>query len=93
MATAAWISSSAECRPSRCCCKIMRQGTAGTFAAATTYPAPGANEIAVADVNGDGEPDIIVSNGATNPVVNGVVTTHPGVLLQSATSRGTFGAL
>ena len=47
----------------------------------------------MADVNGDGEPDIIVSNGVTNPVVNGVVTTHPGVLLQSATSRGTFGAL
>jgi hypothetical protein len=65
----------------------------GTFAAATIYTAPGANEIAVADVNGDGKPDIIVSNGVTNPVVNGVVTTHPGVLLQSAASPGTFGAL
>jgi hypothetical protein len=65
----------------------------GTFAAATIYTAPGANEIAVADVNGDGKPDIIVSNGVTNPLVNGVVTTHPGVLLQSAASPGTFGAL
>ena len=41
----------------------------------------------------DGKLDIAVSNGVTNPVVNGVVTTHPGVLLQSATSPGTFGAL
>jgi hypothetical protein len=65
----------------------------GTFMAATVYPAPGAYEIAVADINGDGKPDIVVSNGVTNPIVNRVATTHPGVLLQSATSPGTFGAL
>ena len=66
---------------------------AGTFMAATVYAAPGAYEIAIADVNGDGKLDIVVSDGVTNPVVNGVKTTHPGVLLQSASSPGTFGAL
>jgi hypothetical protein len=67
--------------------------TPGKFLAATVYPAPGANEIAIADINGDGKPDIVVSNGVTNPLQNGLVTTHPGVLLQSATTPGTFGAL
>jgi hypothetical protein len=63
----------------------------GKFLPATVYQAPGANQIAVADINGDGKLDIVVSNGVTNPVQNGVITTHPGVLLQS--SAGSFGAL
>jgi hypothetical protein len=65
----------------------------GKFLAATIYPAQNANEITIADVNGDGKPDIVVSNGVTFPTQNGVITTHPGVLLQSATTPGTFGAV
>jgi hypothetical protein len=65
----------------------------GKFLTASVYPAPNANEIAVADINGDGKPDIIVSNGVTFPMQGGVVTTHPGVLLQSTTTPGTFAAL
>jgi hypothetical protein len=65
----------------------------GKFLAASIYPAAGANEIAIADINGDGKPDIVVSNGVTNPMQGGVVSTHPGVLLQSATAPGTFGML
>ena len=65
----------------------------GTFMAATVYTVPGAYEIAVADINGDGKPDIVVSSGVTHTIVNRVTTTNPGVLLQSPTSPGTFGAL
>jgi hypothetical protein len=65
----------------------------GKFLPASIYPAPGANEIALSDINGDGKLDIVVSNGVTFPMQGGVSTTHPGVLLQSATAPGTFGPL
>jgi hypothetical protein len=65
----------------------------GVFAAASNYSVVNANQIAVADVNGDGHPDIILATGLSQPVVSGVITNNPGVLLQSATSPGTFGAL
>jgi FG-GAP-like repeat/FG-GAP repeat len=65
----------------------------GKFLTATIYPAAGANEIAVSDINGDGKLDIVVSNGVTYPMQGGVASTHPGVLLQSATTPGAFGPL
>ncbi|MBS0387911.1 MAG: VCBS repeat-containing protein [Proteobacteria bacterium] len=64
----------------------------GQFLAASNIAAHCANEIAVADVDGDGRLDIVIATGPTHPVVNGVITTHPGVLLQSATTAGTFAA-
>jgi FG-GAP-like repeat len=67
--------------------------TAGTFLAASNYPVENANQIAIADINGDGLPDIVIATGPTHPTVNGVVSNHPGVLLQSATTPGTFTAL
>jgi hypothetical protein len=64
----------------------------GAYLAASNIAAEDANEIAVADVNGDGRPDIVIASGPTHAVVNGVTTANPGVLLQSATTAGTFAA-
>lgn len=67
--------------------EILFQNAAapGTFLAATGYPIAGGGfpqSIAVADVNGDGLVDVII--GGSNAV---------GVLLQNATTRGTFSAV
>jgi hypothetical protein len=72
---------------------LQNPATPGTFMAASNYATPNANEIAVADVNGDGKPDIIVATGPAQAATNGVTPNVPGVLLQNASSPGTFGAL
>jgi len=71
---------------------LQDPANAGAFLPATNFTAEDANEIAVADVNGDGHLDIVIATGPTHPVVNGVTTAHPGVLLQSTTTPGTFAA-
>jgi hypothetical protein len=72
---------------------LQSASSRGTFMAAANYATPGANEISVADVNGDGKPDIVVGTGPAQTIVNGVQPNAPGVLLQSTTAPGTFGAL
>ena len=71
---------------------LQDPATAGAFLAASNFTAEDANQVAVADVNGDGHLDIVIATGPTMPVVNGVTTAHPGVLLQSATTPGSFAA-
>ena len=71
---------------------LQNPANAGAFLAASNFTAEDANEIAVADLDGDGRLDIVIATGPTQPVVNGVTTAHPGVLLQSAVTPGTFAA-
>ncbi|MEP6885442.1 MAG: VCBS repeat-containing protein [Gammaproteobacteria bacterium] len=74
---------------------VLLQNAAGpgTYLAAANYPVMNSYQIAIADVNGDGLSDIITATGVSQTVENGVITNKPGVLLQSASSPGTFGAL
>jgi hypothetical protein len=73
---------------------LQNAASPGTFAAASYYAAAnGAFQVAVADINDDGLPDIVTSNSTLTPLSSGTYVTQPGVLLQSATARGTFSAL
>jgi FG-GAP-like repeat/FG-GAP repeat len=66
----------------------------GTFASPTTYAAPnGATYVAVADIDGDGRPDIVLSDGATTSEANGVITGPPGLMLQDPAQLGHFKAI
>jgi hypothetical protein len=58
----------------------------GSFLAPITYSTPwGAIDVAVADLNGDGKPDLVVASLGPGPT--GAVS----VLLQNASTPGTFG--
>lgn len=60
-----------------------------TFAAPVTFPAGAQPQaVRIADVNGDGLPDLVVAN--YGPGTDGIGTAGVSVLLQNATSPGTF---
>jgi len=72
---------------------LQNPASPGAFMPMANYPVTNANSIAVADVNADSLPDIVVATGPQQQAVNGVTPNAAGVLLQSSTTPGTFGAL
>jgi len=65
----------------------------GTFKTVVTYSSGGQSpkSVAIADVNGDGKPDLVVANLCANPCVSGVTDGSVGVLLGNG--DGTFQAV
>jgi hypothetical protein len=67
----------------------------GTFPTLNTYPSGGlfADSVAIADVNGDGKPDLIVANCGSNSQTNCVSTSNSGnVAVLLGNGDGTFQA-
>ena len=68
---------------------MQNASSRGTFAAPVVYPAgPQPQSVKIADVNGDGLPDIIVAN--LGPGSDGMGIAGVSVLLQDKTHPGTF---
>ncbi len=74
---------------------LLQGATAGTFSAAVNYPVTQASQIAVVAVDASAlvssPVDIVVPVGVSHPLVNGIVTNNPGVLMHVPGQPGAFG--